>query len=70
MAENKSVILYTIDCPKCQVLKTKLKEKGIEFIENNDIETMKALGIDLVPILSVDNELLSFTDAVRWIGAK
>lgn len=33
-----TVILYTIDCPKCLILEKKLAEKGIEFKTVKDKE--------------------------------
>lgn len=65
-----NITLYSTGCPKCIVLKKKLTEKNIEYTENNDIETMTSLGIDQVPVLSVDGELLQFADANKWINER
>lgn len=65
-----NITLYSTGCPKCIVLKKKLTEKNIEYTENNDIETMASLGIDQVPVLSVDGELLQFADANKWINER
>lgn len=62
-----NIILYSTGCPKCNVLKKKLAKKNIKYVENNDIDTMTALGIDQIPVLSVDGELLDFTEANEWI---
>ena len=40
------IILYSTGCPKCEVLKKKLKTKNIEYVENNNVEDMESLGID------------------------
>jgi len=61
-------ILYSTGCPKCEVLKIKLKEKGIEYVECNDIEKMRKLNIDEVPVLLYNNQLLKFKDAVVAIN--
>lgn len=63
-----SIILYSTDCPKCKVLKSKLKEKNIEFVENNSVEEMTELGITQVPVLSVCGALLDFKKAVIWVN--
>lgn len=63
------VIYKTEQCPKCHVLKTKLKEKGIEYTENTDIEEMRKLGIMSVPQLLKDGELLDFVSAVAWVNS-
>lgn len=63
-----SIILYSTGCPKCNVLKSKLKEKNIEFVENNSVEEMARLGITQVPVLSVSGVLLDFKKAVIWVN--
>lgn len=66
----KNIILYTTHCPKCKLLKQKLDEAAIEYEENTNIDEMKALGIKSVPILSVDENLLSFDQAIIWVNQK
>lgn len=62
------IILYSTGCPKCEVLKKKLKAKNIEYVENNNVEDMESLGIDQVPVLSVDGNLMGFAEANNWIN--
>lgn len=64
------IILYTTGCPKCKILKSKLDAKGIEYIENNDVDEMISLGISQVPVLKVDDKLLAFVEANRWINER
>lgn len=62
-------ILYTTHCPKCEVLKAKLKEKHIEFIEcDNELE-MRQKGFLSVPILNMNGKNLTFMEAVRWVNS-
>lgn len=62
--------LYTLDCPKCLVLERKLGAKNIEYETVKDIEVMKKLGIDTVPVLELnDGSLLKFSEAVKWINS-
>lgn len=63
-----SVIMYTTGCPKCKILKKKLDEKKVEYEEETDVEKMKSIGIDRVPMLSVDGKLLSYLEAVKLIN--
>ena len=63
-----SVIMYTTGCPKCKILKKKLDEKKVEYEEEIDVEKMKSMGIDRVPMLSVDGKLLSYLEAVKLIN--
>ena len=63
-----SITLYSTGCPKCKVLKSKLEEKNIEFVEKDSVEEMIGLGITQVPVLSVDGVLLGFKEAVTWVN--
>ena len=63
-----SIILFSTGCPKCKVLKSKLEEKNIEFVENNSVDEMAGLGITQVPVLSVAGVLLDFKNAVTWVN--
>lgn len=62
------ITLYSTGCPKCKVLKSKLEEKNIEFVENNSVEEMTGLGITQVPVLSVGDVLFDFKQAVTWVN--
>lgn len=63
-------ILYSTNCPKCKVLETKLKSKNIEFEICNDIDLMLSKGIQQAPYLEVDNELMDFSNAIKWVNEK
>lgn len=62
------VILYTTHCPICEMLKSKLEEKHIKYVENTNVEEMKMLGLNTVPALSVDNEILGAKDAIDFLN--
>ena len=59
-------ILYSTGCPRCKILKKKLSEMGVEYVENNNVDEMLALGFNDVPMLSVDGKLMNFSEAVKW----
>ena len=63
------VILYSTGCPRCTVLKQKLNSKNIEFNTVTNIDEMVDLGIQTAPMLSIDDELMSFTDAIKWVNS-
>ena len=63
-------ILYSTNCPKCKVLETKLKNKNIEFEICNDINLMLSKGIQQAPYLEIDNELMDFSKAIKWVNEK
>ena len=64
------VKLYSTHCPRCKVLETKLKQKNIEYEECNDVDEMLRKGLISAPYLEVDNELLDFGKAVKWVNER
>ena len=64
------ITLYTTHCPRCKVLATKLAQKNIEYVENEDVDYMESIGIMSVPMLEVDGQLLDFVTANNWINSK
>lgn len=64
------VVLYSTGCPKCNVLKKKLEEGKINYEVCQSVEKMLNMGINEVPVLGVDDKLLSFGEAVKWVGRR
>lgn len=64
------IILYSTNCPKCNVLEKKLQSKNINFKICNDVDLMLSKGIQQAPYLEVDDELMDFTKAVKWVNEK
>lgn len=62
------IVLYSNNCPRCKILKQKLKENNIEYEEENSVDKMMELGITQVPVLSVNGELLTFGQANEWVN--
>ena len=65
---NDIYILYSTGCPKCNILKKKLAEKGVKYDENNSVEDMLSIGITVVPMLKVNDDLLDFSEAFKWLN--
>lgn len=65
-----TVILYTIDCPKCTILEKKLKQKNIEFLRVSDKDTLvaKGFGDSTFPLLEVNGVVMQYKTAVEWIN--
>lgn len=61
------IVLYTNHCVRCKILRDKLIAKNIEFTEVDDFEILKSKNFDLMPVLEVEGELLSFGEANRYI---
>lgn len=65
-----SITLYTTGCPQCKVLKAKLDAKNIKYETNENIDDMIALGVMSAPVLKVDDQVLKFADAVKWVNER
>lgn len=65
-----NVTFYSTHCPKCKVLEMKLKQKNINYTENDNVEEMLSLGIQSAPALSVDDKIYLFTDAIKWVNSQ
>lgn len=63
-----SIVLYTIDCPKCKILESKLNSKNISYEVFKDKDKMIEKGLSTMPILEVDGQLLDFGKAIKWIN--
>lgn len=62
------ITLYTTNCPRCSVLEKKLEMKNITFEKNENVDEMLKLGFTSAPMLKVDEKIMDFTDALRWVG--
>ena len=65
-----ALTLFTTGCPKCIILKKKLEQKEIAYEENTNVDEMRQLGINEVPVLTVNGDLLSFKEANKWINSR
>ena len=64
------VILYSTGCPRCNVLTQKLNSKNIEYTVVNDVEVMENKGIETVPVLEVDGQMMQFKEATDWVNGR
>lgn len=63
------MILYTSHCPKCNVLKTKLDQKKIDYKTIEDRDTFINKGFEELPKLELDDgTILSFVEANKYIN--
>jgi len=61
------IILFSNNCPKCKILKTKLDQKQITYEECNDVDIMIENGFLSMPMLQVDGEIMNFNEAIKWV---
>lgn len=62
------IILFSTGCPRCKVLKQELERRSIHYTENNSVAEMLAIGIEKVPVISVDGKLYLYNDALEYIS--
>ena len=63
-------IFTSESCPRCKMLKERMKDKGIDFEENQDEEEMVKLGFTSIPMIRTeDGEILDFGKAISWINS-
>lgn len=65
---NMKTILYSTGCPKCSILKKKMDEKNIEYDIVSDVDLMQANGFMNLPMLEVDDNIMDFGAAIKWIN--
>lgn len=62
------MILYSNHCPRCDVLKRKLDDKGIIYDLCDNTNIMIDKGFMSSPKLELDNgEILDFVQAINWV---
>lgn len=63
------IVLYTTHCPKCRILEKKLTDKGVPFISCEDTTEMQNKGITSVPVLMVNDNMMNYYDAVKYVNS-
>lgn len=63
-----NVILYSTNCPRCKMLKSKLDDKRVIYSIVNDVDKMLSMGMAVVPVLEVDGVRMDFKEAINWIN--
>lgn len=67
------MILYSTDCPRCKVLEKKLEQKKIDFEVNKNLEDIleiaSKINMSSAPLLEVDDEVLGFEQANKYINS-
>lgn len=60
--------LYSIGCPKCNVLEKKLNELNLKYVIISDENIIIAEGLDLMPVLEIeDGTRMGFSEAIEWL---
>ena len=64
----EQITLYSTHCPKCKILQKKLDDKKIQYTLCEDIEVMKSKNIMSAPMLGVNDKILDFYNAVKFVN--
>ena len=63
------ITVYTQEfCPKCTILKKKLDGKNIEYVECRDKDVLISKGIEFTPMLAVNEDMMTYSEAMKWVG--
>lgn len=62
------IVVYTTGCPKCKVLESKMKAKGIEYDPIDDVDNIRSKGFLHVPVMEVNGESYDFAAAVKLVN--
>lgn len=65
---DSKTVLYTIGCPRCNILERKLDEKKIAYEVCDDMELMLSKGFKTAPVLEVDGVAYNFSEAIRYVN--
>lgn len=61
------IILYTTHCPRCSILEKKMTAANIKYEVEDNVDKMIAKGFTSAPMLEVDDKILNFSEAVKWL---
>lgn len=66
------IILYSTNCPKCNVIKKKLDQLEIEYTLIDDIDTVNKFADDHnlheAPLLVIDDQIFNFKEAIKYLS--
>lgn len=63
-----NITLYSTGCPKCIILEKKMDMKNISYDVVDDVDLMQKKGFTTLPMLEVDDEVMDFGSAVKWVN--
>lgn len=64
--EIKLTIFTDENCPRCKILKQRLKDNNLNY-DIGDIQEIVEKGYSTIPILKVNDRYLQFGESIEWI---
>ena len=68
--EDSITVYSSPTCPKCKMRKMQLKAKGISFNVCEDTQVALSKGIQNLPAMEINGQLLNFPQAIEWIRGR
>ena len=65
--EDKVILYHKDGCPQCMMVEVLLKKQGVTYEDCKDLDYMMSLGIQHLPVLSVNGNLLVGQAIVEYI---
>ena len=59
-----SVIFYSTGCPRCDSLKKKLDNAGVQYELVTDVNEIMKQGFKTAPVLKVGDKVYKFSEAI------
>lgn len=68
----KAIVYTNVGCPRCEIIKEKLEQKGIKYEEVSDFDRdwLAGLGFSILPVVEHDGVLMDFATANNWINER
>lgn len=63
------IVLYSNHCPACDILKSKLDAKHINYTVVDDESILLEKGFDLMPVLEVEGKQMLLGEANKFVEA-
>ena len=68
--EDRVIFYHKDGCPQCTMVEILLKRQNIKYEDCKDIDRMRSIGIQHLPTLSVNDNLLVGKSIVEYIKTK
>lgn len=62
------IVLYSTNCPRCNVIRSKLDQKHIHYSICTDMKEITNKGFQQAPVLYTGTSFLDFKQAIEWIN--
>lgn len=61
------IVLYSTNCPMCNMLKSELDKRNIDYTVCTDVNEMLERGFKAAPVLQVGDNVMNAQKALQWV---